>query len=153
MNSYKTINAFASDEITEKKSRFIGYIKPVKTENEALEFIADPNDWKNKKTMKVNLSVPKFDVSSNISLIDGLKAGKSKDYYSYFKTKISESLGCSFAHYLFYKLEYMLWKTEDEDRKERWQNYRITSKNSIEHIFPQNPKFPPPYCRPVPDAK
>lgn len=42
--------------------------------NEALEFIADPNDWKNKKTMKVNLSVPKFDVSSNISLIDGLKA-------------------------------------------------------------------------------
>lgn len=74
-------------------------------------------------------------------MADGLKAGNSEDYYSYFKTKISESRGCGFAHYLFYKLEYMLWKTEDEDRKERWQNYRITSKNSIEHISPQKPKF------------
>ena len=39
MNSYKTISGFATDEIVEKKSRFIGYIKPVKTEDEAIEFI------------------------------------------------------------------------------------------------------------------
>lgn len=40
---------------------------------EALRFIADPDDWENRKTMSVNLSIPKFDVTSNISLIDGLK--------------------------------------------------------------------------------
>lgn len=41
MKSYKTVNGFASDEIIEKKSRFIGYIKPVKTEEEALSFISE----------------------------------------------------------------------------------------------------------------
>ena len=39
MENYKTIKEFASDEIIEKKSRFIGYIKPVESEKEALEFI------------------------------------------------------------------------------------------------------------------
>lgn len=39
MNSYKTVSEFATDEIIEKKSRFIGYIKPVKTETEAIDFI------------------------------------------------------------------------------------------------------------------
>jgi len=39
MKSYKTINNFASDEIIEKKSRFIGYIKPVSSEEAALSFI------------------------------------------------------------------------------------------------------------------
>lgn len=36
---YKTVLEFASDEFTEKRSRFIGYCKPVKTEGEAVEFI------------------------------------------------------------------------------------------------------------------
>ena len=38
-NSYLTIEKEAFDEFTEKRSRFIGYIKPVSTEAEALEFI------------------------------------------------------------------------------------------------------------------
>ncbi len=37
---YKSVKKYASDEFTEKRSRFIGYICPVKTEDEALEFIA-----------------------------------------------------------------------------------------------------------------
>lgn len=37
---YKTIKSYASPEFVEKRSRFIGYIKPVTTEQEALEFIA-----------------------------------------------------------------------------------------------------------------
>lgn len=36
---YKTVKAYASDEFVEKRSRFIGYCKPVKTEDEAVEFI------------------------------------------------------------------------------------------------------------------
>lgn len=37
--SYKTVSLETSDEFVEKRSRFIGYIKPVKTEAEAVEFI------------------------------------------------------------------------------------------------------------------
>ncbi len=36
---YKTVKIESSDEFTEKRSRFIGYVKPVKTEAEATEFI------------------------------------------------------------------------------------------------------------------
>ncbi len=36
---YKTVEKEASDFFIEKKSRFIGYVKPVKTQDEAVEFI------------------------------------------------------------------------------------------------------------------
>lgn len=39
MLEYRTVAQYAAAEITEKKSRFIGYIKPVETEQEALDFI------------------------------------------------------------------------------------------------------------------
>ncbi len=37
---YKTVKKGACDEFTEKRSRFIGYCRPVTTEEEALEFIS-----------------------------------------------------------------------------------------------------------------
>lgn len=36
---YKTVLEYASDEFVERRSRFIGYCKPVKTEQEAIDFI------------------------------------------------------------------------------------------------------------------
>ncbi len=39
MSEYKTVKNESCDEFTVKKSRFIGYVKPVKTQQEALEFI------------------------------------------------------------------------------------------------------------------
>ncbi len=39
LQPYKTIAAPAQDEFVEKRSRFIGYITPVTTEEQALEFI------------------------------------------------------------------------------------------------------------------
>lgn len=39
MKEYKTIEFEASDEFVEKKSRFIGYVMPVKTQEEATSFI------------------------------------------------------------------------------------------------------------------
>ena len=39
MNTYKTVSGLASDELTEKRSRFIGYCKPVSTQDEAIAFI------------------------------------------------------------------------------------------------------------------
>jgi uncharacterized protein with ParB-like and HNH nuclease domain len=53
---------------------------------------------------------------------------------------LNESLGTSFHHYWFYKLEYVLWKEWDKTDL-KFQKYRITSKNSIEHVFPQNHEF------------
>ncbi len=41
MTEYKTIKEASSDEFIVKKSRFIGYVKPVKTQEEALEFISE----------------------------------------------------------------------------------------------------------------
>lgn len=39
MKEYKTVEFENSDDFVEKKSRFIGYVKPVKTSDEALKFI------------------------------------------------------------------------------------------------------------------
>ena len=39
MQNYKTVQNDASDEMIEKKSRFIGYCRPVKTQDEAIDFI------------------------------------------------------------------------------------------------------------------
>lgn len=36
---YKTVLEYAKDEFTEKRSRFIGYCKPVSSEQEAIDFI------------------------------------------------------------------------------------------------------------------
>lgn len=39
MKEYKTVEKENFDEFIEKKSKFIGYVKPVKTQEEAVEFI------------------------------------------------------------------------------------------------------------------
>lgn len=39
MKEYRTVEYESSDEFVEKKSRFIGYVKPVKTQQEAIDFI------------------------------------------------------------------------------------------------------------------
>lgn len=41
MQEYKTVEKKASDFFIEKKSKFIGYAKPVKTQEEAVEFISE----------------------------------------------------------------------------------------------------------------
>lgn len=40
MKEYKTVEFESSDDFVEKKSRFIGYVKPVKTQQEATDFIS-----------------------------------------------------------------------------------------------------------------
>lgn len=41
MQEYKTVEKEASDFFIEKRSKFIGYAKPVKTQEDALEFISE----------------------------------------------------------------------------------------------------------------
>lgn len=70
---------------------------------------------------------------------------------------LNEKMGVRFTHYWFYKLEFILWhfyKTGklkevvsrnsdspsviNNDLTEKWNTFKITSKNSVEHITPQN---------------
>lgn len=53
---------------------------------------------------------------------------------------IGQSQGTHFNHYWFYKIEYLLWKIWDKSDP-RIANYRITAKNSIEHVYPQNHEY------------
>jgi len=55
---------------------------------------------------------------------------------------LKENSGVGFPHYWFYKLEFVLWfyrDSIDEDEKNigRWNHFRMTAKNSVEHISPQ----------------
>ncbi|MGO4330148.1 DUF262 domain-containing protein [Cupriavidus sp. M-11] len=61
------------------------------------------------------------------------------------------SLGVGFPHYWFYKLEYVLWHRFSQKAgeaalppgtvitAEKLRHFRITARNSVEHVFPQTP--------------
>jgi uncharacterized protein with ParB-like and HNH nuclease domain len=49
--------------------------------------------------------------------------------------------GTSFVHYWFQKLEYLLWNQEANRATDKFKKYRITSKNSVEHVHPQNEEY------------
>lgn len=75
-----------------------------------------------------------------------------KDKAAYFKNTLDtrgyleKSYGTSYPNYIFYKLEYVLWKNKTSLCQKhslniaKWDEYRMTAKNSVEHIFPQNSK-------------
>lgn len=59
-------------------------------------------------------------------------------------TKIlREAMGTNFPHYWFYKLEFVLWHERTLHGKDQeWADYKMTARNSVEHISPQNPRDP-----------
>lgn len=48
--------------------------------------------------------------------------------------------GTRYPHYWFYKLEYVLYLKLKRTNSRLVDNFRITSKNSVEHVTPQNPE-------------
>lgn len=58
-----------------------------------------------------------------------------------FINDLSKGHGTHFNHYWFYKLEYILWKKWDNRDEPTFKRFRITSKNSVEHVFPQNEEY------------
>lgn len=56
------------------------------------------------------------------------------------ETYFDDARGTGFEHYWFQKLEYLLWKQGDKS-DEKLKRYRITSKNSVEHVHPQNEEY------------
>lgn len=64
---------------------------------------------------------------------------------TFIERELRQPFGVKFPHYLFYKTEYVLWKNRNHLNHHRidqnkWDNYRMTAKNSVEHIFPQSQK-------------
>lgn len=53
---------------------------------------------------------------------------------------LNSAKGTGFEHYWFQKLEYLLWKQGDQS-DEKLKRYRITSKNSVEHVHPQKEEY------------
>ena len=52
--------------------------------------------------------------------------------------ELANASGVKFAHYWFYKLEFVLW-FQEKRATERWKKFRLTAKSSVEHISPQTP--------------
>lgn len=53
---------------------------------------------------------------------------------------LGRSDGTGFSHYWFYKLEYILWERYRDEKDEAWRAFRMTAKNSVEHVSPQTPE-------------
>ena len=64
MSTYKTLHEFGMDEVIIEKSTFIGYAKPIKTEEEAVEFI---NEIK-KKHKDATHNVWAYTVGKNMNI-------------------------------------------------------------------------------------
>jgi hypothetical protein len=61
---------------------------------------------------------------------------------------LQQAKGTGFEHYWFQKLEYILWKQVDSSKSglsakdlDKFNKYRITSKNSVEHVHPQHEEY------------
>lgn len=54
------------------------------------------------------------------------------------RTEVEKASGVKFAHYWFYKLEFVLW-FQRKRTTEGWNRFRLTAKSSVEHISPQTP--------------
>ncbi len=60
--------------------------------------------------------------------------------------ELREAHGTAFEHYWFQKLEYILWRNRNrldcfDFKRKDIGNYRIVSRNSVEHVHPQNEEF------------
>lgn len=76
-----------------------------------------------------------------------LLCGENPQCYGmdWIEAHLQQALGTGFEHYWFQKLEYVLWKNRRNAQyldEKRWQNFRISSKNSVEHVHPQQHEHP-----------
>lgn len=75
-------------------------VNDVLRSGEYLEMIGNPYQWENSVSVKVNCSVPKFDVASDIDLSDGLKRLSVTDVFDIEKsdfTPLTEDTGVYFT--------------------------------------------------------
>ena len=79
---------------------------------------------------------------SNLSKELSLRSWEMIEYnFRDFKADINALMkpsGTAFWSYWFYKTDFILWYLQANEKDEGWKNYRMTKKNSVEHISPQN---------------
>lgn len=84
------------------------------------------------------------DGENNGSLAERTRRFLEEPWYQNGELDVSEALsqnkGTGFAHYWFYKLEFILWDQQKDIKSRPWREYRMTAKNSVEHISPQQRK-------------
>ena len=79
----------------------------------------------------------------------GQALDKAKPKVEYLK--LDDGRGTKFPSYIFYKLDYVLWYMKadifseagrklDPNMRKKWEEFRMTSRNSVEHISSQQPK-------------
>lgn len=119
-----------------------------------LNFIIDESDLSKvlrylKRLDNEMFCKPRRDLRTSSYHLMSLEGDKMKGEASYVESELRKALGVSFPHYYFYKLEFILWSKRNElsakynlklTNSEMWDEFYLTSRNSIEHIFPQNPK-------------
>ena len=90
-------------------------------------------------------------IDRTVDFMDEIKRGEitGQALYNPDNQILDEPLGLRFPHYWFYKLEYLLWQQynspllqiDNNDVKIKdFESFKITAKNSVEHIAPQNPR-------------
>ena len=75
------------------------------------------------------------DKIASLALIDS-EVDTNYDWEKY----LVSGIGTKYQHYWFQKLEYILWKNWAFQKTSEFENYRIVSRNSLEHIYPQKPE-------------
>ena len=70
-----------------------------------------------------------------------LKKPRWGEYKPVVSSDLSKDLGTKFPHYWFYKLEFILWYQLKNKKGGKWKRFRMTAKNSVEHISPQKPEI------------
>lgn len=125
-----------------------------------LEALKEQGDWEKVPELAVSAQTLLENIDNEMSLSSREVTQKVASFTLITKPKtadiswesqanyFSDSLGTGFEHYWFQKLEYLLWKRLNEDSSElnadeikKFKKFRITSKNSVEHVFPQNEKY------------
>ncbi|MFA0566005.1 DUF262 domain-containing protein [Vibrio sp. 10N.222.51.C8] len=110
----------------------------IKQDSEALELLENIDN-------KLSLSID-TQKEASFALAEGIEPN-CQSWQSQ-STYFAKSLGTSFEHYWFQKLEYLIWKqmkaseySLSSEELNKFKKYRITSKNSVEHVHPQNDEY------------
>lgn len=88
---------------------------------------------------------PRLDLRTKSYSVMFVDYDNLKGNATFVEQELRKPYGVQFPHYFFYKTEYILWKNKNKLTQhnivlEKWNNYRMTAKNSVEHIFPQHQK-------------
>lgn len=100
----------------------------------------DVVEWLEKIDNDLSLAVDgvtQKEASYRLCLEDEIRTKDWKEIQDYLESQ----KGTSFEHYWFQKQEYVLWKNYGRRTEKKFKNYRITAKNSVEHVHPQKERF------------